>query len=492
MPVCTCRRVALICAFLPVLLCLLLESGFAQNGGGQFNPLALPFPVTTEFSESISPWSADKLVADRYLLATGTKNLRLQFSNQAPGVLGGRQFQGLPGGYQMMEFSLARKWGTVHGFRSTGYSRRMVQPDSARRISGAAVELPKSFLGANLTAFVLRATPAAKAPASPGNPLAASAGSQLGLALTRELKKGTRFQAEWTRTRHTTRAFSAGDRENLARQGLLARLDGKVAGTDLNFAFLSRNEGLANPAVPVYGPAMRTLSMDLRRGFKRHQFQFSTRSDGQRALPLLHMVVRDVFEQSIRWTYTPGRLPQISVLHSRSHQTAATKREMEGTTGLSLSRSFRRVSSSLAYFRGTRLDLQTSRPLWGRVVLSGDANVEIRKDRKIHVRYERNKLVRHLIPQTISSSALQLDTRLSLWTGRLSLSPIADFRRQGGSSPELNVNAIRFMLSAVLQLPRRFPGTDLQVNFGSHHLYTPGHQGQNGAEFSMRWNFKRQ
>ena len=468
--------------------------GLAQANRQDRAPLLLPIPISMEWSESLHPLAQNKFATDRFKLQGGTAGYRLQFSNQAPDFLSGKQFQGLPGGYRLAEFSLSRKWGSVHAFRSAGYDTQIVRRESARSMAGAGVELPKSVFGSSLSAYLLRAAPAGAARPTAGNPLAGSDGLQIGFFLARELRKNARMQAEWTQTRNSPASSGPGvsaGRNGQLRRGLRARADGTFAGADLKVSYLHRDEGLANPAAPSYGPANNTLSLDVRRSLGKHQFGFSSLYDGQRGAPDLHMATRKVREETLQWTYSPRRLPQISASQGWSRQTTASRNEMEESVRLSLSKAFPRVGTSLVYLRGSLKDLTTSGVLWQRTGISGDATLEIRKDRRLHVRYENSLLRQRTIARAVSNSTLQLDTRINLCNGALSLSPALNIRRQAADSPDLNSSAVRVLLLAGIRLPRYVPGTDLLMNFASHHLHAVGRPDQNGAEFSMRWNLKR-
>lgn len=486
-----CLRKAAVLALFWLALSQVALTGSAQTSGAKADPLILPLPVSMEFSQSLNPLAQNRLATDRFRFQAGTKSFKLQFSNQAPSFLGGKQFQGLPAGYRLTDFSLARKWGAIYGFRSLGYSSRLVQPQSARSFTGAAAELPKSFFGTRLSAYLLHAAPAGQNLSTKNNPLAASSGSQLGVTLARQLISGTLLQAEWAQTRHSSSSSGPASRAGMARHGLLIRLDGTLARNDLNVTFTTRDEGLANPANPVYGPGRRSFLLEMRRKVKQHQLHYSRQSDDQRALPLLCLVARNVQEDTLRWTYAPRRLPQVSTSQTWSRQTAATRREEEGTLRLSFNKAIRSITTSLAFLRGTRRDLQFSRHLWARTALTGDATIAIRKERRLHVRYERSGLLQHQPIQAISSTSLQFDTCVNLWEGKLSLAPLLDLRRQEGSSIAFHLSTVRVLLNTVIKLPHYVPGTDLFINFASSHASSVGRPNLNRTELTVRWNLKR-
>jgi len=485
------RRRLLLIALLSSLLVLPGRIGFAQTNGRKTEFVGLPLPLSIEWSESFDLQAQNRLLANRFKLLAGTSNLNLQFSNQAPAFLGGKQFQWLPGGYQLTELALSRKWGSIYGFRSLGYSPRIVRPEFARTFTGAAAEVPRAVLGTRLSTYYLYAAPQAQL--SEGISAPAPNGSQVGFTLMRELRKDAKLEAEWTQTRFSSSSPTSGNGAAFAgpaRRGLLAKLTGTYARTDLNITYRTRDEGLANPAAPTYGPAERTLWVDVRRKLKKHQFQYSSQLDGQRAVRTLGIAVMDVREGTFGWTYTPRRLPLISASQTRSRQARAGKPEDEETFRFSLAKSIRRVNASLMFLRGTRVDTQSSRPLWERTVLMGDATVEIRKDERLHAHYETNRLSQLTISQLVSVSSLQFDTRINLRQNRLSLAPVLDMRKQGGSLPALDRAGIRIALSALIKMPRRIPGTDLLINWASIHTRSTGRPDQDSTELIVRWNFR--
>jgi hypothetical protein len=138
-------------------------NGYAQTNSPKASPFFLPLPVSAEWNESLNPRAPNKLATDGFQFRGGTKNLKMQFSTKAPASLGGKQFPWMPGGYQFGEFSLDRKWGSLSGFRSLRYNEQLVRPDLARTLTGAGLEIPKSFLGTRLAAYFLHADPTREA-----------------------------------------------------------------------------------------------------------------------------------------------------------------------------------------------------------------------------------------------------------------------------------------------------------------------------------------
>ena len=490
----TCIRSVVGLALLWSFLVLPRHDGFAQASGARNDPLNLRLPVSVEWNESLNPRAQNKMATDGFKFRGGTKNFIMQFSTVAPGILGGKQFPWMPGGYQLSEFVLSRKWGSIQGFQTLRYDSRIVRPDLARTITGAGIEAPKSFLGTRLSAYFIHAAPISDAGRSKVNYLATSGGSQVGLALARELRKGTRFQAEWAEARQQSHGFLSDDRTGWfgrARRGLMLRFDSTVARTEISSTMAVRDEGLANPAAPAYGPGKQNLRLDARRKFRGHQFQLSAQSDDQRASPFLGVANGDVKEHTVSWNYAPKRLPQVSAAQTWRRQTTAGRAEQESGSRMALAKSVRRISASMALVRTRHSDLRSSRPLWDRTVISGDATVEVRKGQRLHVRYEVSGMNQHPMLLEVSASSLQLDTRVNVWSDKLSLTPTFDSRRQHGSLRALGLATARFSLSAVIKVPRRIPGTDFLIIFSSNHVRSAGQPDWNRADLVMRWNFKR-
>jgi hypothetical protein len=469
------------------------RKGWAQAGGAKSDP-SPALPISLEWNESFHPLAQSKLAVDSFQLRGGSKNLKLQFSTQAPGILAGRQFLWAPGGYQLADFSFTRKWGSIHGFQSLRYDSKRIRPAAARVLTGGGIDLPKSILGTSLAAYYLHASPSDEARQANDLSLTGSRGAQIGLALARDFKKKARLQAEWTESRHESRlslskippGFFGG-----ARRAFMVGFEGTLARTEFSSALITRDEGLANPAVPSYGPAQRDIRLNARRKFKGHQIQYSVQSNGQRALPLMSIVSHDIMEYSAGWSYAPKRLPQFTAIPTLCRQTVAGRREEERGFRLSLAKTFRRINASLGFFRAARTDMASVRRLWQRTVLSGDAAIEIRKGNRLHFRYEANALEQLALSQKASYSSLQMDTRLGVWKDRLSLSPALDLQRQRGTLPAQRQLSARAALSAAVRLPRRIPGSDLLISLASNHTRSAGRPDWNHIDLAVRWNFKR-
>jgi hypothetical protein len=491
---CLNRSYVLVCLFLVSLLVIRSPAGSAQTSRGKNEPVILPLPFKMEWGQSLNPWAQTKLNTDRYRFLAGSKTVQFQFSNQAPGFWGGRQFQGLPGGYQLTDFSIARKWGTIYGFQTVGHNSRMVRSEMARSITGAGVEAPKPLFGTRIAAYYLHGAPGKTGRSSYRDSMPGSAGSELGLTLARNLGKKVKIQAELVQTQQRI-PFSASANEYGARRGrrngYWARLDGTLARTEFGLTYVDRGEGLSNPAIPRYGAGNQGIWLDARRKLKRHQFQYSGSSNVQRTSPLLGLAAREVREDTIRWTYSAGRLPQISVSETWNRQASASRFEEESICRIAMDKSIRRVNAAVAMVHARHLGSQSSGIMWDRTVLSGDFNIGITKEHRFHMRYEVNGLRQHALSQRLSSNILQFDTRFALFTGRLSLAPSLDLRRQNGNLPIFDVTAARITLATQIQMPRRIPGTDLSIYFGSNSIYTAGHSVSNRTEFTVRWNFRR-
>jgi len=93
--------------------------------------------------------------------------------------------------------------------------------------------------------------------------------------------------------------------------------------------------------------------------------------------------------------------------------------------------------------------------------------------------------------QQLSASSLQLDTRVIAWSGKLSLIPTLDLRRQRANLPALNLSTARYSLSALIKAPRWIPGTDFLIRFTSNHVSPTGQPDRDRADLVISWNFKR-
>jgi hypothetical protein len=468
--------------------------GYSQAKETQASPFSLRLPLSLEWNESFNPLTLNKLAVDGFKFQGGQKNFKMQYSMQAPAVLGGKQFAWMPGGYQTAAFSLFRKWGSIEGFQTVRYSARMVYPGYSRTITGTGVEAPKAIFGARMSAYFLHAAPTSEARQLQNPSITGSIGDQFGFTLARDFKNGAKVRAEWTESLHkpglTTAQQTTGTFRG-TRSAFMLGLDGSLAKTELSTALVLRDEGLANPAAPAYGPAKQNVRASARRKFKKHQLLFTIQSDDQKSALYRGSIDSSVREESAEWTYTNKRLPQIVAFQSLSRQTVAGRWEEEQGYRLSLTRSISRVNASLSLHRALRSDLSTQQPLWDRMVLSADTTIEVRKARRLHLRYETTGMTMNTISQQIMSSALQMDTRVAFWGDKFSLIPTMDFRRQTGTLQAYYLSTARMGLSAQIKVPRWFPGTDFLVNFALNHARVPGLPDWNHTDLTMRWNFKR-
>ncbi len=480
-------------AWTPLCLLLFFTGGWAQSNSRQASLPLVPLPVTMEFSQAIDPWGKDKLATDHFKLQADIGMGSLRFSNQSPGFLGGKKFLNLPGGYRLLDLSFPLRWGAAHVFRSQGFSSRGAAPERERTFAGGLVEIPSFMLGTQLTGFLLRSAPRSSSRFTKADSPARSEGSQIGLVLARAFRKSAKLRMEWTQSRPIQRFRSSGETGPYpggARHGLWTQFDGTLARTELTLRYITREESLVNPVMPAYSPAEQTLSLDIKRRAGQHQLQFGTRSDHQRALPMLNRMSGNVREEMFRWSYAPRRLPQLSVSRSLRRQDAAGKRQQEESLRLSTGKSTRRVNASFSVVHGRRCDVGTDRILWVRNVLAADAVWKMWENRSLHVRFEKSGLVQHSVSQRVSTSGLQFDTRGSLWEGRVSLAPALNLRRQAGSTPALSLSIFRFQIAAAIKLPRCAPGTELLLNFASIHSFAAGDPPKTRNAWTMRWIFK--
>lgn len=485
-------RQAVLCLLPWSLSMLVPEKGLAQKSSS--DPLPIPLPISMEIGQSLNPWAQNVLLSERYRLAAGTRDLKLQFSNQGPGFWGGRQFEALPGGYQIADLSLVRKWGAWHAFRTLSNIERIVRPESARFLTGAGMEIPKALFGTRLSGYFLHGSPGEQAREARRSSLAGYDGAQFGLTLARALGKSARIQTELARSQYAFRSPVSSSDPRLrqgGRHGVWIRFESTVRKNDLNLTFMNRQEGLANPAMPNSGPGRRGVWLDVRRKLKGHQFQYGGQSDVQRAMPQIGMAIRSVREDTVRWSYCARHLPLISASETWSRQTAGHRPEMESTWRLALDKSVRRLNATFSWSSGRRSDTRLSKPVWDRTVIAGDASIAVTKGQRVHVRYETSGFRQHAISQRLAAKSLQLDTRVNLLKDAVSLSPALELRRQSGNSSMLDVQAARFTLSAQIRMPRCVPGTDLSVYFATNRIQTAGRLVSTRTEFTMRWILKR-
>ena len=479
--------------FKQALLCLVLISVSvqlaAQKAERKSPPLDLPTLLKFDYSQHFNPGDRlGKFATDRFKFSTGTSNLLLQYSNQAPAFLAGKQFLGLPAGYHIAEFTWKRKWGSLHGFRTTGYNTRFVQPAAARKSSGLAFEMPKAFAKTRLSGFFLHGGPAETAQDPNGSPTGTPAGSQAGVTLVRDFKKGFKLQSEWTQSWQPTKP---GKTELEPSRGWYLKLSGSVLKAETSLTYRSQGEGLANPAFPVQGRGRNTVTLEVRRAYRKHQFQYSNLRDSYEPIRCVGISFLDNRQESLRWSYSPKRWPQLSAARTWSGQTSVGKQESEQGYNLSLNKNLKRITLGMAYLRGTRFNHLTSQPTWDRTGWSGDASFEVKKNRRLNIHWEFADFNSRASSQVIASEVLALNTRLSFWGDKLAFQPTMDFRHQGDNRGTIDSSILSFVFSAVIKLPRRFPGTDLLITSNARHMSTLGRPSQHNAGLVIQWNFKR-
>jgi hypothetical protein len=453
-------------------------------GERKLQPFILSSPLKFDLSQRFNPWGpAGKLFTDRFRLSGNLPWFGFAYSNQAPAITAGRQFQAVPAGYKITDFKLGRKWGSVHGFRATGYDPRIVRPASARSFTGVGLDLPK-FLGGQLSGYALRGAPAKADHETAGS--AIPPGSQTVLTFSRNVPKKFKLQTEWSQSWQELRP----DQESPSGRGLFVKLSGDVLKTSTTVTYRSYGEGLANPVAPAQGRGRNLITVDISRSFKAHQLQYTNHTDSHDELRLLQLPSSDTHQETLTWTYSPKVLPRVSAAQVWTQQSGGGKRESEENLRLSLSKGIKRLNVGLAYLRGTRIDDFAFRPLWERTGLVGDASLEIKKDRRLNIHYEVNELMAPATSQLLSSETLQFNTRLAFMEEKLAVLPAMDYRHQGDSRGTLDSSLLNIVISAVVKIPRYLPGTELLLHFSSHRLTAMGTPDRHSAGLTIQWNLK--
>jgi hypothetical protein len=464
------------------IVCLVLcHSAVAQMGDRKLQNFILPSPLKFELSQSFNPWApAGRYSADHFRLSGDMPWFGFTYSNQAPAIAAGRQFQAFPAGYELTDFKLGRKWGSVQAFRSTGFNSRMVRPSSARSFAGVGVDL-KNSLGGELSGYALQG-------ASAGDDTsAAPPGSQTVLSYNRNIPQKFKLQTEWSQSWQDL----AANREPASGHGLFVKLSGDVFKANTTVSYRSQGEGLANPVAPAQGRGRNLITVDVSRSYKAHQLQYTSQRDSHKELRFLHLPSTDTHQKVLTWTYTPKVLPRVSAARVWTQQNGGGKHESEENLRLSLNTGIKSLKVGLAFLRGTRIDELEFRPLWERTGLAGDASLQIMKDRSLNVHYEMNELTVPATSQLLSSEALQLNTRLAFLEEKLAVLPALDYRHQRDSRGTLNSSLLNLVISAIVKIPRYLPGNELLFNFSSHRLTAIGTPDRHSAALTIQWNLKR-
>lgn len=479
------RRRHFAALFIGLFLALVCPALRAQSQDKKQDSFVLPPFLKSELIQHINPWDRlGKFNTDRFKLSVGSKTYSFQLSNEAPALLSGKQFLGLPGGYDLAEFRLTKKWASLSAFRSTGYNRRYVQSSTARQLTGLALAMPKSFWGTQLSGYLLQASPNNPAngdPATPGN------GTQTGFTLVRSFKRNFRLQTELSQFWQAVRSPG---KQNEQTRGLFTQLTGKLAGADMSATYRKQGEGFVNPAIPLRGRGRGLFAVNVRRTHKKLQLEYTSQLDSMAESRALSLASLDIHTESVRWTYSPKLWPQFSAIGMWIRQELARKPQSENNLRFSANKALKRFTLGMAYLRGSRTDAMTFQPLWETWGLVGDASVEIQKNRRLNIHYETNNLALHQTSQLLFTQTLQFNTRFSFLTDKLSFVPTVDYRHQQDNLGSVNLSLVNIVLSVLVKLPRHVPGTEVLLSFSSHHLSALAQQQQNSAGFVVQWNFK--
>jgi hypothetical protein len=275
------------------------------------------------------------------------------------------------------------------------------------------------------------------------------------------------------------------------RGAFMLRLDGRLAGNEIGSTFVNKDEGLSNPAAPAYGPGSASLNVDIGRTFKGHQFLYSRQTANQRSTLPMGFAARDAGSNRAGWAFTPWRLARIQLSRSRSREAQGGRGEAEDQLVIAVSRSIRRLSASVTCNRTGRMELPSTRLLWSREVMSGDASLDLAKGRRVHLRYEANETRLRAAGQRISNSVLQADAQLNFGGEKVSVSPGFALGRQSGTLPSFDLSTTRLAIAAALRLPRWIPGVGLFINLGTHRAATAAGVKSGSTDLIFLWKFKR-
>jgi hypothetical protein len=460
------------------IVCLVLcHSAVAQMDSRKLQTFAFPSPLKFDLSQSFHPWATD-----RFRLTGDLPWFGFVYSNNAPAIAAGREFQAFPAGYEVTDFKLGRKWGSVQAFRSTGFNSRIIGPASARSFTGVGVDLTK-FLGGQLSGYALRGASAGDDEAAVS---AAPPGSQTVVNYSRTLPKKFKLQTECSQSWQDL----ARGRESPSGRGLFVKLSGDVFKASTTVRYRAQGEGLANPVAPAQGRGRNLLTVDVSRSFKSHQLQYTSQRDSHDELRHQHLPSTDTHQKTLTWTYAPKVLPRFSAAQAWTQQSAGGKHESEETLRLSLNKGIKRLNLGLAYLRGARIDDLHAPPLWERTGLVGDASLEIMKNRQLNIHYEVNELTLPAASQLLSSEILQLNTRLAFLEEKLAVLPAMDYRHQADSRGTLDSSLLNLVISAIVKIPRYLPGTEVLLSFNSHRFTAMGTRDRHSAGLTIQWNLK--
>lgn len=454
-------------------------------------PFVFLSPVRVDLTQQFNPWDPrGRYSLNRWKLSTGYRNVTLEHTNQAPQMLKGRQFQAVPAGYLLAEVDIKRPWGTLHGFRTTGYNSRMIQGRAARSFSGAWIEMPKSILGARVGGFYMRGAPAEELRGTADRSPAQRRSSLVGVTLARDLRKRYKLLMEWAQSLQEPGRSGQRNAATSGR-GAFIKLSGRLLSTDSVFTYRSRGEGLVNPSAPQAGRSARLLQVDLLRAVKRHQVQYSSQfSPPQGSLTASSSLAASRHE-TVGWSYSPKTWPRVSASRSRSLYGGRERRESEENLRLSAGKSLKRLNLGLAWLRGTRTGDQSPRPLWERAGIAGSAAIEMGGNRQFVLRYEVERLASRSALHLLLTRFLQASTRLSFQEDRISFAPAVHYRQQQDIPGSRQMSHLHFALTTLLKLPRSFPGSDLLLIFSSDRRQVFGQPGQLSAGLTMQWVVKR-
>lgn len=466
-------------------------AGNAREGDGKQNIVALPLRLSMEWTELFNPGAPSRLVTEGFALGGGTKSLRLQYSTRAPAALGGMQFQWLPAGYRLAEFTASGKLGSVGAFRSTGYNTALERSGFRRPVAGAGVELARALFGFRLKGSAVRSSPG-EGGANLGSGLRrGEAATQIDLASGREWNGGARLRMEWSRSVISPGPPGQGGpgvRKAQSGDAWMVRFEGAPLRSEVAFALTDRDGGFVNAALPTLAPGGGNLRADLGRKVRGQTFRYSARSDWLHPPHAQGAPGLRAREDTVGWSWSRAPLPRIEASYYRKRRAAAGTRESEGGLRLSLSRAFGGLRAAGLYVRARRADLLSQRTLWDRRALSGELVFEMRAGRRLDVRYEANDLMPAGSPAALRTRILKADAFLEAWDKRISLAPVIELVGQRGGRA---ATALRATLGVRIVPPHWFPGADWMIRLAASRTASAAYSARTFTDLAFRWSFRR-
>ncbi len=141
--------------------------------------------------------------------------------------------------------------------------------------------------------------------------------------------------------------------------------------------------------------------------------------------------------------------------------------------------------------RARHSDLVRRRTLWDRRALATEFSFEMRRDRRLNVRYEADDMIPAGSPAALRAHVLKAEAFGEAWGGRLSLAPVLDLVARKGASGAPAATALRAAISVKIVPPHWFPGTDWVIRWAASRTPAAGHGPHTLTDLVFRWSLKR-